>query len=181
MCLSVYWYRKFNLDIALNTIRQECPSKRARACRVKLRDYQFVWSAPSGSNWMIIRFVLSKVNNGRNKRIYALGLRPFEPLDDFAPTLSYQIDKFAANQLDLLVPFFGPGTFFLHNSVTYGPGSSIGKNVQLCSQISCVAKMADGKSVSDMMFCPRRPRPRSPPICLCFANSLIVLITTDLR
>ena len=125
--------------------------------------------------------MLSKVNNGRNKRIYALGLRPFEALDDFAPTLSYQIDKFAANQLDLLVPFFGPGTFFLHNSVTYGPGSSIGKTVQLCSQISCVAKMADGKSVSDMMFCPGRPRPRSPPICLCFANSLIPLITTDLR
>ena len=95
---SVHWYRKFNLDISLNT-KQECPSKRARACRVKLRDYQFVWSAPSGSNWMIIRFVLSKVNNGRNKRIYASGLRPFEPFDDFAPTLSYQIDKVCSKSI----------------------------------------------------------------------------------
>ena len=112
-CLWVYWYRKFNLDIVLNTIRQECPSKRARACRVKLRDYQFVWSAPSGSNWMIIRFVLSKVNNGRNKRIYALGLRPFEPFDDFAPTLSYQIDKVCSKSIRSTCSLLWSWNFYL--------------------------------------------------------------------
>ena len=111
-------YRKFKIDFALNT-KQECPSKCARACRVKLRDYQFVWSAPSGSNWMIIRFVLSKVNNGRNKRIYALGLRPFEPLDDFTPTLSYQIDKVCSKSIRSTCSLLWSWNFFLHNSVTH--------------------------------------------------------------